>query len=112
MKKIKFILIVAIGTFIVSCESNTYEEVSGIVATPTYTKNVGPIINSNCVNCHNNGNQYPDLTTYAEVKDACLNGSVLCRIDASCGNIMPQAGKMPQNTIDLIKRWATQGYSN
>jgi hypothetical protein len=112
MKNIKILFLLAIATLIVSCESNTYEEVSGIIKNPTYTKNVEPIISSNCVSCHRNGNQYPDLDSYVKVKNACANGTVLCRIDGTCGNIMPQAGKMPQTTIDMIKLWASQGYSN
>ncbi len=103
---------IAIGTLIVSCESNSYDEISVIVAKPTYTKNVEPIISSNCVGCHRNGNQYPDLENYNQVKNQCANGTVICRIDGTCRNIMPQSGKMPQTTIDMIKLWAAQGYTN
>ena len=113
MKNIKIILILTIGLTIISCESNTYEEISGVVANPTYTKNIQPIINSNCVSCHSAGGNYPELTDYAKVKDQCINGLVLCRIDGtSCGAIMPQGGKMPQVTVDLIKKWSVQGYTN
>lgn len=112
MKNLKFLLIIAVTTLFTSCESNTYEEVSGIIANPTYSKNVKPIIQSNCLNCHSAGGTYPDLSNYTNLKNECSTGSVLCRIDASCGNIMPQGGKMPQVTIDLLNKWAAQGYNN
>jgi hypothetical protein len=112
MKKIKILFTIAFGILIVSCESNSYDEISVKVAKPTYTKNVEPIFSSNCVGCHKNGNQYPDLENYAQVKNECANGSVLCRIDGTCRNIMPQSGKMPQSTIDIIKLWVAQGYAN
>lgn len=104
------------GTAIIlsSCESNTYKEIS-VVANPTYSANVGPIIKSNCLSCHSGGSQFPNLETYAEVKDATLNGNLLCRIDdpSVCfGSIMPTSGRMPQTTIDLIKLWGVQGYVN
>jgi hypothetical protein len=44
------------------------------------------------------------------VKDACENGSLLCKIEGSCGSIMPTEGKMPKARIDIIQNWALQGY--
>ena len=43
MKTFKIIFILIIG-IIFSCESNTYEEISGDVTNPTYTSNVKSII--------------------------------------------------------------------
>ncbi|MEC4003910.1 hypothetical protein OX283_004525 [Flavobacterium sp. SUN052] len=100
-----------------SCESRTYEDISDtFVANPTYTANVKPIIENNCLSCHgaNTNAQYPPMESYADVRDAAENGEMICRIDdQSCGGaIMPQTGKMPQVTIDIIKRWKQQGYAN
>lgn len=117
MKK-KFLFLIIL--IFISCESNTYEEISKSNidfvkdTNPTYDKNVSQIISSNCVSCHQPGtvNQFPYLRNYNEVKEAVANGDVLCRIEGSCGNIMPQSGKMPQQNIDIIKLWKDQGYMN
>ena len=98
---------------IISCESNTYSELELLSENPTYVANIKPLITENCISCHANGQQYPNLETYAEVKDACLNGNVICRIDTqSCGSVMPQSGKMPQSKINSIKLWISQGCLN
>lgn len=112
MKNLKIVIALVFGSIIASCQSNTYSEVGEVVTNPTYVKNVAPIVNSNCISCHN-GNQYPNLSNYDNVKEATLNGDVICRIDTqSCGNVMPQTGRMPQNTIDIVKLWAVNGYIN
>lgn len=114
MKKIILFSILLAGSFFTSCESNTYEEIS-VVANPTFTKNVGPIIKSSCASCHSGGSQYPDLENYTQIKDAVSNGNLICRIDdpSICsGSIMPPTGRMPQTTIDLIKLWRDQGFVN
>jgi uncharacterized membrane protein len=126
MKKIILIaaIIVTLGIISVSCESNTYSEVSK-VTNPTYSKNIQPIINSKCVSCHSvNSTIRPEspFDTYQEVKTSCElpigDGGMLCLIDDqnACGydNIMPppsNGGRMPQTTIDMIKLWASQGYA-
>lgn len=114
MKKvIIFLTVIFTGVAFVSCESNTYGEIS-FVANPTYNANIGPIVKATCAGCHSGNAQYPNLESYAEVKDATLNGSLICRIDQSqaCGRVMPQSGPMPQTTIDMFILWQTQGYAN
>jgi hypothetical protein len=72
--------------------------------------NIKPIVQANCVACHSVGNQYPNLENFAEVKDAVMNGNLFCRIDSSCGPIMPPQGSLPKITIDMIKSWATANF--
>ena len=112
MKAIKItLLLVVFSAFGVSCESNTYEQISGVVANPTYNANVKGIMANNCTSCHNpDYDQSPYLQTYTDVKDACKNRNLLCRIDGSCGAIMPVAGKMPQASITIIKKWVSNGF--
>lgn len=113
MKKIKSVLVIAMSVVLfASCESNTTQELSVVVTNPTYTQNVESVMSTSCTGCHSGGSQYPDLDTYDAVKDACVNGVMLCRIDASCGQVMPQSGQMPQQTVDMIKLWATNNYPN
>ncbi len=118
MKKVNQILIGLVGLLIGSCTSNTIQEIQPPipVGTPiTYTTYIKPIFDAKCVGCHGGGSQYPNLETFTQVKDGCVNGNVFCRIrldNLSCGGVMPQSGKMSQQTIDLIKLWKTQGYLN
>jgi hypothetical protein len=106
-------VMVTIAFVLNSCESKTYEDISDSSENPTYTKNIGPIIASNCVSCHSNGSQDPNLESYTEVKEAIIEGDLICRIDdQSCGSVMPQQGRMPQTIIDMIKLWRDQGFVN
>lgn len=103
--------VVVIATIFASCESNTYQEIAGVVENPTYNANVKGIMEDKCNSCHNpEYGQEPYLQTYDLVKDACENGELLCRIDGSCGSVMPTSGKMPRARIDIIQNWAIQGY--
>jgi hypothetical protein len=53
------------------------------------------------------------METYTQVRDAAENGNMICRIDdQSCGTVMPQSGRMPQSTINIIKNWVANGYPN
>jgi hypothetical protein len=67
-------------------------------------------VTSQCTGCHSAGGQFPNLTSYSLVKNATQNGTLLCRLDASCGNIMPQSGPLPQATITMINTWATNNF--
>lgn len=115
MKTFKFLIVFMIVCIIgFSCDSKTYEEISGEVANPTYTNNVKPIIENNCLACHSAvAAELPTMETYAQVRDAAENGNMICRIDdQSCGGVMPQTGRMPQNRINTIKKWVANGYPN
>jgi len=110
--KIKIIATFVFSTLLFSCESNTYNEISKQNTNPTYAADIKPIIDNNCITCHSSsGGQTPHLTTYEEVKGACLNNNLVCRIEGeSCGAVMPQGARMPQPNIDLIKLWVTNGF--
>lgn len=109
MKRVNIFLILVSVLFMVSCTSNSIQDISAVVTNPTYAADVGPVFAAQCVGCHGGG-QSPALNNYDNVKAACKTGNVLCRIEESCGGIMPQSGKMPQATIDMIKLWAAQDY--
>jgi len=115
MRAIKIIIVLVITSFIgFSCESSTYEEISGEVANPTYTAHIQPIIQNNCLSCHSTaGGEFPTIESYSQVRNAAEEGNMICRIDdQSCGSVMPQSGRMPQTTINTIKNWATNGFPN
>lgn len=113
-KTLIFLSFVVLTIF--SCQSSTYDDISPKnITNPTYAKNIKPIVDANCISCHSQGGtgQYPNLETYLELKDGCENGKVICRIEGqTCGEVMPQSGRMPQSTIDLIKLWKAQGFLN
>ena len=110
MKNLKIVLLALGGFLLVSCEATTEQDISSVVVNPTYNAHIKPVMTSKCTSCHSGGNQNPNLETYSEVKDASMNGNLLCRLDATCGNIMPQSGRLPQATIDMINKWADLNY--
>jgi hypothetical protein len=110
MKNLKLVLFAIGSLLVVSCESTTIQDISGVVTNPTYNVHVKPVMTSKCTGCHAAGGQFPNLASYSAVKNATQNGTLLCRLDASCGNIMPQSGSLPQATITMINTWATNNF--
>lgn len=99
----------------VSCDSTTTQELSPVVSNPTYAVNVAPVMAANCTSCHSGGNQFPDLDTYDAVKgaaDGTNSSALLCKLDGTCGSIMPPSGALPGATVTMIKKWATNNYPN
>lgn len=81
----------------------------------TYNTDVKIIIDNNCIFCHSdpavNGASFP-LTTYTNVKSAVENLNLISRISAQAGETgaMPFGGpRLPQNLIDIIIQWETDG---
>jgi mono/diheme cytochrome c family protein len=116
MKAIKYIYLPLAALALVSCDSNTYEDIEEeiIIDGPvTYTANVKAIIDANCVMCHSNGGAaaFRPLTNYAEVKAAVEEAGLLNRIQLQNGEpgIMPSTGRMPQSTIDVVLQWNADG---
>ncbi|MCV9927883.1 cytochrome c [Flavobacterium sp. LS1R49] len=124
MKKIIAFAILLVG--LLSCSSNTYEDIEAepVVTTPTpgtdpvvetvsYTKNVKSIIDASCAGCHSSGGSasFLPLTSYTQVRAAVINAGLLNRIQLQNGQqgLMPQGGRMSQTNIDLIVKWNTEG---
>ena len=110
MKTIKLIILAAIGTFVTSCDSNTYSEISGFTATPTYEANIKPIMVAQCTSCHSANGTEPGspLENYQEVVD--YAESISCRIDGQDCDLMPSSGRIPQVQIDMFNLWVAQGF--
>lgn len=110
----KYIYLSGIILSLYSCESTTYEslqEPAVIVDKVTYTANVKSIIDQNCIGCHASGSGIRPLETYDQVKDGILNSDLLDRIQRQNGmsGQMPKAGRMPQDKINTILKWNTDG---
>ncbi len=75
----------------------------------SFSQEVMPMLQANCVACHNGG-QPPNLTTHASVSAAADN--VLARISLNEGDpaLMPLNGpRFHQDSIRKIKCWIDQG---
>ena len=81
----------------------------------TYTDDVKNIIDNNCISCHKspavNGASI-SLLTYTNVKSAIQNNNLISKINGTGpGGLMPLGGpKLPQNLIDLIAKWESDGF--
>jgi hypothetical protein len=98
-----------------SNESSSDLEDFPLVENVTYTNNVKPIIDNNCLGCHRDPpeNSAPmPLNTYERVKEFVQNDKIIDRISRSEGQsgLMPVGGpRLPQPVIDLIIKWKAQG---
>ena len=121
MKNIKLTIIglIAGTAFFNSCDSRTQQDLEGIVSDPTYTKNIKPIMDAKCINCHSPNSYtpaYPNLDTYQNVVDA-QNGNnsfkLLCSIqeDYCTSERMPKNGAPLSNTTIInIKNWINKDF--
>ena len=103
----------------ISCTTSTYDDIQEImdeepIETVTFQE-VAFIIQDNCSACHSdppqNGAPMP-LTSYLEVKNAVENLGLIDRISRNDGEsgLMPLGGpRLPQQQIDLIVQWNTDG---
>ena len=85
-----------------------------IPTTVTYLDDVKSIIDNNCISCHSDPpiNGAPiSLVTFENVKNAIENNGLISRISSNdLSFLMPFGGpRLPQNTIDIITQWETDG---
>lgn len=119
MRKLVFlpIIILLLIGWVSSCTQD-----KAIIKVPTtcdstkasYARDIKPIMNGNCNfgGCHDGHTQSPDLTTYTGCVSG-VNGNVICRIQITCGLVMPQGGpKLADSLISKVVKWKTDGYCN
>lgn len=112
----------ALVIFFLSCQSNdeaidAIEEMQVIEVvetieddnckTITYSKNVAPIINGTCLECHGNGKISPNLATFEAVKASAARVK-----NAIVSRRMPRGGVLTQNEIDAVVCWVDNGSLN
>jgi len=118
MKKVFFIFY-SLG-FLSSCSYDTEEELYGITICETelmsFTDDVWPIIQENCVSCHGGETPFAGLALehYSQIRTTALDTTVegvINRIDRPEGDpdIMPPNSRLEQCSIDKIKAWVEQG---
>ena len=110
-----------LATFLIlSCtnasESDLIDQIDPEVVI-TYTEQIKPIFDSNCVACHSNpainGAGVP-LTSLSEVQSSIENTDLIDRINRQSGEggFIPLGGsRMPQASIDLIIQWESEGFA-
>ena len=82
----------------------------------TYSNQIKPIFDSNCIACHSSpaiNGAGVSLTTYSSVKSAIENTNLVDRINwqPGQGGFMPLGvTRLPQNLIDLIIQWQSEGF--
>lgn len=110
-------LLIIMCSMLFSCSEtspNDLVETTPIVEVVTYVDDIEPIVQSQCLSCHNDsfasGNN--SYSSYAQFREATENGNVIDRITRNLGDplTMPQGGKLPQSSIDLILQWEIDGY--
>ncbi|MGB0429272.1 MAG: hypothetical protein ACPGLV_02275 [Bacteroidia bacterium] len=76
----------------------------------TFSADVSTVFDTNCKGCHETGANYaPVFSSYADIKDKSMNGTLMDRIQSDT-NPMPPAGKMADEDIQLFLDWAEDGY--
>ena len=117
MKK-KYLFYLA-SLFLWSCASDSEDDLVDLTEPSdniTYTINIKPIIDLNCIFCHRDPpiNDAPmSLLNFENVKEAIQNRNLIERISKQTGEsgAMPIGGpRLPQNLIDLIIQWKDEGF--
>jgi len=109
-------LLMAVTVFAQSCyydnKAENYGSSACDSANPTYTANIQPIINQNCIGCH--GSSGPSggvsLHTYDLVKAQALKGSLSGTMKkTSPYSLMPPGGKLSDCKIGQVDKWIRNG---
>jgi len=106
--KAYFLLILFFG-LLISCENNieeTIEEIDNCDSDISFSQKIKPIIESNCVLCHN-GSRFPDLRTHESIS----NNSSIIKNEVQSRR-MPIGNSLSQTKIDDIICWIDNGSLN
>ena len=126
MKKIiQYLVVLVVSIIATSCYYDELppEPVTPIPESLSYSKDVQPLWDANCISCHKSGGTLPDLTAansylaltasskYVIAGNA--TNSVLHKaLIGSGAPQMPTAGKLSDSKIALIDKWITDGALN
>lgn len=126
MKKIiQYLMALTVGLMATSCY---YDEMPPDVVTPipdtvSYSKDVQPLWDANCISCHKSGGTVPDLTSTSSYSALTTNSKYVIAKDAANSLVhkalmgsgapqMPTSGKLSDSKIALIDKWITDGALN
>lgn len=107
---LKSLLLIIVCVMVSSCENYVEDEFQALVEdcdpNTSFINQVNPIIENNCVSCHN-GNQFPDLRTYNGVS---TNSEIV--MQQIVNRTMPIGGSLTNEEINLITCWIENGSPN
>jgi hypothetical protein len=100
-----------------SCYYDNAEQLYGTGAScdsvATWTNEIQPLIQSQCVNCHQGtaASGGLDLSNHLSVQNSVLNGSMLDRINRSAGDplAMPPGGPISECSKAKVRVWKRAG---
>ena len=110
--KISKIFIILTCIFLSSCLANVEEAIEentiiDFCKTRSYSLHVKTIIDVNCVQCHGQGGNFPNLTTFNGIKN---NASAIKSETES--RRMPQGFSLTTEEIQTISCWVSEGALN
>jgi uncharacterized membrane protein len=113
MKKISFILVGVVFASVAFVSSCTKEKVpvqtvtADCTDTIHFATQIAPLIQNNCISCHDAGGSMPTLTNYSEISANAT--AVLGSLNGS-PQLMPQGGPALNDTlIQQFTCWINQG---
>lgn len=79
----------------------------------SYSTNIKPIIEQNCISCHAPGGaqETAPLVTYDQLKNYATSGALVDRTNGT-SSLMPPSGKMSNCNLLFIKAWVDAGAPN
>ena len=112
-----FLFILTIASLSTGCYYDNEEYLYGTCDTTnvTFTKDIKPIMDANCINCHSGG--AIDLTNYNGVKTKVTDSTLYKAMSYSYSGVnssknMPSSGKLDDCSINKVKAWIDQGALN
>jgi len=108
-------------TMIYGCAYDNLQDLKGITDTGScdttaisFASQVQPIMNINCISCHNpsNANAGVILTNYSGVVSATAGGKLVGTLKGQGYQQMPPSGKLPSCDIQKIESWVNAGKPN
>ena len=91
--------------FITACTLVILTECKKTAGKVTYNADIKTIIKQNCVSCHGLADSRGEYRNYKTVKASI----VIILFDINKGSMPYQKGKLPQQQVDLIQQWQTDG---
>ena len=99
------------------------EAVIPIPETVSYSKDVQPLWDQDCISCHNTGATSPDLSTANSYSALTINNKYVIPGNAASSKlhkslvgdgeaIMPTSGKWSDSKIELVDKWINAGALN
>jgi uncharacterized membrane protein len=116
---LKIQMLVLGTTLFLSCTTDSISDLTVIetIDEVSYQRDVKPLIDSKCNNCHGNPPTFgapTSYTTYENVRNAVLNQGLIDRITRpeNTSGAMPLGGpRLSQNEINIIIQWSEEGFA-